>query len=222
MEASETGDRSLVMAELRRLIFTEERFLSDPDEAATYLADEGYAEKILAVVKPRTVEEVQGLITLANRSGIALYTPMPFGLEPLREGVVVDLSAMDRILSLDAKKLFAVIEPGVTWDKLLPEVEALGVRMALPAAARHPYALASYQEKEILLSASRYTNKQISNLHTVLADGRTYRSGSHVLPMAEEHGVNWREDGGPNISRLMLGSRNIMAPGRLGLPLEGT
>jgi len=40
--------------------------------------------------------------------------------------------------------------------------------------------------------------------------------------MAEEHGVNWREDGGPNISRLMLGSRNIMAPGRLGLPLEGT
>ena len=109
MEASETGDRSLVMAELRRLIFTEERFLSDPDEAATYLADEGYAEKILAVVKPRTVEEVQGLITLANRSGIALYTPMPFGLEPLREGVVVDLSAMDRILSLDAKKLFAVI-----------------------------------------------------------------------------------------------------------------
>lgn len=31
MEASETGDRSLVMAELRGLIFTEERFLSDPD-----------------------------------------------------------------------------------------------------------------------------------------------------------------------------------------------
>jgi hypothetical protein len=119
MEAGETGDRSLVMAELRRLIFTEERFLTDPDEAAAYLADER-----------------------------------------------------------DAKKLFAVIEPGVTWDKLLPEVEALGVRMALPAAARHPYALASYQEKEILLSASRYTNKQISNLHTVLADGRTYRSFS--------------------------------------------
>ena len=70
------------------------------------------------------------------------------------------------------------------------------MRMALPAAARHPYALACYQEKEILLSASRYTNKQISNLHTVLADGRTYRSGSHALPMAEEHGVNWREDGG--------------------------
>jgi FAD/FMN-containing dehydrogenase len=58
------------MAELRGLIFTEERFLSDPDEAATYLADKGYAEKILAVVKPRTVEEIQGLITLANRSGL--------------------------------------------------------------------------------------------------------------------------------------------------------
>lgn len=127
MEAAKTGDRSLVLAELRRLIFAEERISTDPDVAAAYLADEGDAEKILALVKPRTVEEIRGLVALANRSGLALYTPMPYGLEPLREGVVVDLSAMDRILSLDTKKLFAVIEPGVTWDRLLPEVEALGL-----------------------------------------------------------------------------------------------
>ena len=161
------------------------------------------------MAKPLSLEELQGLIGHAARGGLALYTPMPFGIEPDRPGVIVDQQCMDRILSLDAKKLVALIEPGVTWEKLLPEVEALGLRVALPAAARHPYVLPAYQEKEILLMASRYTNKQVSNLHLVLADGRIYKQGSHALPHAEEHGVNWREDGGPNISRLMLGSRNM-------------
>ena len=123
---------------------------------------------------------------------------------------------MDRIWSLDTKHLFAVIEPGVSWEKLLPEVEALGLRIALPAAARSRSVLGTYLEKDVLLMASRYTNKQISNLHMVLADGREYKTGSHSLPGAEEHGVNWREDGGPNISRMMLGSHNMF-----GLPFKG-
>ncbi len=217
MEAVKVRDSSLVMAEVRRLIYSEdERFSSDPDEIAGYVAAGGDAGMLLALVKPRSVEEIQGLIGIANGTGLALYTPMPFGLEPRREGVVVDLSMMDRIWSLDSKRLFAVVEPGVTWEKLLPEVEALGLRMALPAAARAQSALAAYQEKDILLMASRYTNKQISNLHMVLADGRVYKSGSHALPGAEEHCINWREDGGPNISKMMLGSHNMF-----GLPFKG-
>ncbi len=217
MEAVRTRDSSLVIARMRRLIFSEEeRFSVDPDEIAGYLADAAAADRILAVVKPRGEEEIRGLIGAANDAGLALYTPMPFGLEPRREGVVVDLSAMDRVWALDPKRLYAVVEPGVSWEKLLPQVEALGVRMALPAAARSASVLAAYQEKDIVLMASRYTNKQISNLHMVLADGRVYKSGSHALPEAEQHGVNWREDGGPNISRMMLGSHNMF-----GLPYKG-
>jgi len=209
MEAVKTGERPLVLSEMRRLLFTEERFSTDPDDAEPYLAGGADAGAILAVVKPRTLEEIKGLIVMANASCIALYTPMPFGLEPKRPGVIVDPGRMNRIFSLDSKKLTAVIEPGVTWEQMLPEVEALGLRMAVPAAARQGYVLGAYQERDIVLSASRYTNKQVSNLHLVLADGREYRSGSHALPMAEPHGINWREDGGPNLSRLMLGSRNM-------------
>ncbi len=210
-------ESSLVIAEVRRLIYSEEeRFSTEPEEIAPYLAEAGDTEKILALVKPRAIDEIEGLIGMANTSGVALYTPMPFGLEPRQPGVLVDLSLMERVWSLDSKRLFAVVEPGVTWEKLLPQVEALNLRMALPAAARHNSVLGAYQEKDILLMASRYTNKQISNLHMVLADGREYRSGSHALPGAEEHNINWREDGGPNISRMMLGSHNMF-----GLPFKG-
>lgn len=217
MEAIGVKDSSLVIAEVRRLIYSEEeRFSTDPDEIASYLADPGDALKILAVTKPRSIEEIEGLIETANTSGMALYTPMPFGLEPRREGLVVDLSLMDRVWSLDSKRLTAVIEPGVTWEKLLPQVEALNLRMALPAAARHHKVLPVYQEKDIVLMASRYTNKQVSNLHMVLADGSIYKSGSHANPPAEEHLINWREDGGPNISRMMFGSHDMF-----GLPFKG-
>ena len=216
MEAVDVREYSLSLAGMRRVIFAPERWSEKKGDARPYLAAAADPKMILAVAKPLSLEELQGLISQANRSGLALYTPMPWGLEPPRPGVIVDQAPMDRILSLDAKKLTARIEPGVTWDKLLPEVEALGLRMALPAAARHPYVLPAYQEKEILLSASRYTNKQVSNLHMVLGDGRVYKTGSHALPNAEEHGVHWREDGGPNISRLVLGSRNMF-----GLVYEG-
>ncbi len=210
LEAVEVKESSLVVAEVRRLIYSEEeRFSTDAGDIELYLADAGDADKILAIVKPRSVEELEGLIGMANRSGTALYTPMPFGLEPRRPGIIVDQSLMDRVWSLDPKRLFAVVEPGVTWEQLLPQVEALGLRMALPAAARNHSVLGTYQEKDIVLMSSRYTNKQISNLHTLLADGRDYRSGSHANPSAEINVINWREDGGPNISRLILGSHNM-------------
>ena len=217
MDALEVKENPFVIAELRKLIYSEEeRFSTDSDEIAPYLADADDADKVLALVKPRSVEEIEGLIKTANRSGVALYTPMPYGLEPRRQGIIVDQSLMNRVWSLDSKRLFAVIEPGVTWEQLLPQVEALNLRMALPAAARHHRVLGTYQEKDIVLMASRYTNKQISNMHSLLADGRDYRSGSHANPPAEEHLINWREDGGPNISKMMLGSQNMF-----GLPYKG-
>jgi hypothetical protein len=217
LEAVDVRESSLIIAEVRRLIYSEEeRFSSEPDDMAPYLAAGADAGNVLALVKPRSFEEIEGLIKTANRSGLALYTPMPYGLEPNRQGIIVDQSLMDRVWSLDSKRLFAVIEPGVTWEQLLPQVEALNLRMALPAAARHHRVLGTYQEKDIVLMASRYTNKQISNLHSLLADGRDYRSGSHANPTAEEHLINWREDGGPNISKMMLGSQNMF-----GLPYKG-
>jgi FAD binding domain len=217
LEAVEVRESSLLIAEVRRLIYSEEeRFSTDLDEIALYLAETGDADRILALVKPRSAEEINGLISMANRTGLAIYTPMPFGLEPERQGIIVDQSLMDRVWSLDPKRLFGVIEPGVTWEQLLPQVEALSLRMALPAAARHHRVLGTYQEKDIVLMASRYTNKQISNIHLVLADGRDYKSGSHANPPAEENFINWREDGGPNISKLMLGSQNMF-----GLPYKG-
>ena len=180
MEAVDVREYSLSLAGMRRVIFAPERWSEKKGDARPYLAAAADPKMILAVARPLSLEELQGLISQAARGGLALYTPMPFGLEPRRPGLVVDLSLMDRVWSLDSKRLTAVIEPGVTWEKLLPEVEALNLSMALPAAARHHYVLPVYQEKEIVLMASRYTNKQVSNLHMVLADGRIYKSGSHA------------------------------------------
>jgi FAD/FMN-containing dehydrogenase len=145
--------------------------------------------------------------------GLSVYSPLPWGLVPKREGIIIDYKFMADILSVDTKNLFIQIEAGVTWEQVLSELSGQGVSIALPAAARSPYVLESALEREVVLPAARFTNKQVATFHVMLADGREYRSGSDALPNSVAH---WREDGGPNISRVFSGSRNSF-----GLPLRG-
>jgi len=115
---------------------------------------------------------------VARANGLAVYTPQAWGINAKRPGFIVDYKFMADIISVDAKNLYLLLEPGVTWEQVLPELASRNVRVALPAAARSPYVLESALEREVVLPAVRFTNKQLSTFHVLLADGREYRSGS--------------------------------------------
>ncbi len=180
---------------------------------STYLEDGKDGVQALAVVMPHSLEEVEAVMEIARHHHLAVYTPQAWGLAPERPCIIMEFKEMNKISLIDDRALVAVVEPGVTWEALLPAVAGAGLRIAMPACARSPYVLDNAMQRGIVTSACRFANKQLSNFHAVLSDGRTYRSGSHALPTAT---VNWREDGGPNLSRVFLGSHNSM-----GLPVRG-
>ncbi len=103
-----------------------EEFVSNrKEELYIYSRDSGLSDPGFPdfVVMPKTVEEVQKIVQLANREKIPL---VPAGASltlsgltiPQRGGIVLDMRRMDRILELNRRGRYVVIEAGVTQGKL--------------------------------------------------------------------------------------------------------
>ncbi len=85
-----------------------------------------------AVVFPADTEQVVAIVQLANETSFFLIprgagSGMCGGSLPIRGGVVLTLSHMDRILSIDTDNLVAVVEPGVVTGHLQEEVAGKGL-----------------------------------------------------------------------------------------------
>ena len=80
------------------------------------------------VIMPKTVEEVQKIVKLANQEKIPLV-PMGGGLTlsglviPVQGGIVVDMKRMDQILEINGLSRYALIEAGVTTGRLKAYLE---------------------------------------------------------------------------------------------------
>jgi len=91
-----------------------------------------------AVLLPATVEEVQAIVKICNKYGVKMK-PVGGGWGAwnavLNEGAVqLDLKRMDRILDLDEKNMFAVVEPYVMGAELQAEAMKKGLNCHLIGA----------------------------------------------------------------------------------------
>jgi glycolate oxidase len=75
------------------------------------------------VVLPKSLEEVQAIVCLANEEKIPI-TPYVAGGNiggltiPLKGGLLLDLRRMDRIVEVNPIDMYAVVEPGVTFGHI--------------------------------------------------------------------------------------------------------
>ena len=136
--------------------------IDDPATTDAYAKDNSFAlpRKPSFVVRPKNVEEVQGIVRWANQTRTTLV-PVSSGpphfhgdTVPTAEGaVVVDLSRMKRIIRVDRRNRIAIIEPGVTYDELQPELAKEGLRLSTPLLPRRSKSvLASLLEREPTLT----------------------------------------------------------------------
>jgi glycolate oxidase len=96
-----------------------------PEELYLYSRDSGAREPRSAdyVVMPKTVEEIQKIVLLANTEKIPI-TPMGAGLTlsaltvPVRGGIVLDTKRMDKIIEVNETSRYALVEAGVTQAAL--------------------------------------------------------------------------------------------------------
>jgi glycolate oxidase len=84
------------------------------------------------VVLPTTAEQVSEVVKLANRYRIPVVpraggTGLTDGAVPLRQGIVVDVKLMNKILEIDLDDRTVTVQPGINMLKLNEELQRYGV-----------------------------------------------------------------------------------------------
>ncbi|MBY4229478.1 FAD-binding protein [Rhodococcus fascians] len=112
-----------------------DRIVVDPDVIASYQHDEAewapYSLPV-AVVRPRTAEEVQTVVRACLAHGTPIVTRgagtgLSGGANATEGCVVLALDGMDTIKEIDALERYAVVEPGVVNDHLRAAVAEQGL-----------------------------------------------------------------------------------------------
>jgi len=120
------------LTELARLVGPD-GFLDDATDLLTYESDALVHLRATpgAVVLPASTEEVQAVVRLCRREGVPFVarghgTGLSGGALPVKDGVLIGLSRMNRILEVDIPNLRAVVQPGVTNLEITKHVAPSG------------------------------------------------------------------------------------------------
>lgn len=84
------------------------------------------------IVKPGSVEEIQAVVRLAAKSGVPVYTRgagtgLSGGSVPVKGGIVLVTTRLNKILAIDTENYTATVESGVITQELCDEVNAAGL-----------------------------------------------------------------------------------------------
>jgi FAD/FMN-containing dehydrogenases len=122
-----------------------EYVLDDAETLETYSRDRSFVlpMKPWFVVAPQKTDEVQKLVAWANETHTPLVpvssgAPHFYGdtVPSAPGGVMLDLRRMNKIIRSDRRNRIVVIEPGVTYSQLEPELAKEGMRVTMPLLPR--------------------------------------------------------------------------------------
>ncbi|MCX7931806.1 MAG: FAD-binding protein [Rhodovarius sp.] len=114
-------------------ILPPDALIADPARLKPYETDglAAYRQPPLAVVLPRSTEEVAAVLRFCHREGVRVIprgagTSLSGGALPLADAVVIGLMRMNRILEVNYADRYAVVEAGVTNLGITRAVEEEG------------------------------------------------------------------------------------------------
>jgi FAD/FMN-containing dehydrogenase len=139
-------------------IFGEKAVLDSPEVLTGYSADMSFAQPTQPefVVKAVKLAQVQELVNWAKRTSTPLV-PVSSGpphfhgdTVPTAAGaVIVDLSGMKKMIDIDRRNRLIVIEPGITYGELQPELARHDMRLTTTLMPRaNKSVIASLLERE--------------------------------------------------------------------------
>ncbi|RJP70300.1 MAG: FAD-binding oxidoreductase [Candidatus Abyssobacteria bacterium SURF_17] len=161
------------------------------------------------VALPSTTEEVQAIVKVCNRFGLkfkAHSTGWGLYASPGGGGVVVlDLRRMNRLIEINEKDMYAVVEPYVIWAQLQAEAMRKGLNCVTIGAGSCTSALANCTSVMGVANnnvSMGYNERNVLGVEWVLPDGEILRLGSLGS------GAGWiTGDGpGPSLRGVMRGA----------------
>lgn len=156
-----------------------------------------------AVILPSSTEEVQKIVKLCNKYGIT-FKAQSTGLGPWNQpstdnSIIIDLRKMNKIVKIDEKNLYAVVEPYVSGAQLQTEIMKYGLNCHMPGAGPQVSPLASATSMNGPGFTSPHTGHSARNVlgvEWVLPDGEIMRLGSIGL----KNNPDWYNGDGPGPS----------------------
>lgn len=180
-------------------VFTSEDDLDTYRDA--YSIRWGHEDEYLAsaAVAPNSVDEVQGVVRTANKYKIPLY-PISTGKNltyggsaPTYSGsVVVDLKRMNRVLQVDDKRNFALVEPGCSYFDLYRYIKDRGLKVWVDCPdPGWGSPIGNALDHGIGYTASQFRDHWGAHcgMEVVTPTGEIMRTGMGALPNAE----TWQE-----------------------------
>ena len=140
------------------------------------------------IVTPRSLGELAAVIAAAHRVGVAVaprgagmsYTGSHLPVRP--DTLLIDLTAMDRILAINADNMTVTVEPGVSWKSLYEALMAKGLRTPFfgPMSGISSTIGGGISQLNAMLGASKYgtSSECVVALTMVLSDGSILRTGA--------------------------------------------
>ena len=152
-----------------------------------------------AAIAPDGVEQVQKVVRIANRYKIPIY-PVSTGKNlgyggsaPVLSGsVVLDLKRMNRILEVNERNAYALVEPGVSYFDLYRYIQEKGLKLWIDVPDPgwgSPIGNSLDRGGGYLMPQYRNHFDSHCGMEVVLADGEVMRTGMGALPGAQ----TWQE-----------------------------
>ncbi|MBD1380918.1 FAD-binding oxidoreductase [Metabacillus arenae] len=197
-------------------IFGGNRVLTSRTDRMTYSYDASFATQLdpkepEVVVIPQSTEEVSACVKLANEYKIPLYprgagTGQTGGAVPIKGGIVIDLSKMNRIVEIDHQNMQVIVEPGVVQADLNQALKEYNLRFPPdPGSAKMCTVGGMVSNNSSGLRAVKYgvTRTYVLGLEVVLPTGEVIMTGG-------EKSKALKSVSGYDLAHLMIGSEGTL------------
>ena len=181
----------------------------------------------VCVVKPKNAGDVQKIVNWANETFTPLV-PVSSGSPHFRGdtvpgtggALIVDLSRMKKIVRIDTEHRIAMVEPGVTFNELIPALKKEGLRLNMPLLPRLTKSVVgSLLEREPVIMPQYHWDiaDPLACTEIIYGTGDLFRTGSAAGPGELEQqwaiGAAQNEAAGPvqaDFYRLIQGAQGTM------------
>ena len=225
-------DWNTALDEFRQAIGAPWVFTSDDDialyrDAYSPLWGEPEERLVSGAVAPETAEQVSRIVRTANRLRIPLF-PISTGKNlgyggsapNLSGSVVVDLKRMNKVIEVDDKRHFAIVEPGVAYFDLYRHIQDRGLNVWIDCPDPgwgSPVGNALDHGVGYTFGAFRDHFHSHCGLEVVLPNGDIVRTGMGALPGARTW-AEYRYGFGPTVDGLFA-QGNVGIVTKMGLHL---
>jgi len=161
------------------------------------------------VARPAYTQDVVQLVMRAAATGRPLVprgagTWGLGGSVPVKGGTVVDMTAMNNIVSIDNRNFTVTVQPGITWKALADTLDANGLFLpCYPSSAPSATIGGWISTGGTGIGAFKYGTAAdiVRDMEVVLPSGEVIHTGDRIVP---------QNGAGPNLNGLFIGSEGVL------------